>query len=265
MNDDLPDARRVLAIFAHPDDESLTAGGTLKACAEKGFETIIISLTAGEKGSIAQTGLAARETLGAARRAELQAAGKVLGAGIVECLDYPDGELAWLNRPQIENLLSEKIKRWQPEIIITFGEDGLYWHPDHIAVHELTKSALFANVNQNISPALYYATCPDNLMLDLDRELKLRGMTFNAWGIHPAAFGVPPSTITTRLDVREYLDAKIAALNCHRTQFAEDNSFISLPPDLAEKFLGWEYFIKDNRTAATTGDTSDILREIAGK
>ncbi|HEX8249127.1 MAG TPA: PIG-L deacetylase family protein [Pyrinomonadaceae bacterium] len=254
-------ARRVLAIFAHPDDESLVAGGTLKACSEKGLETIIICLTSGELGFIADAGLATRESLGAVRRTELRAAGNKLGAKTVECFNYPDGELAWTNAPEIVKLLGETINNYQPEVIITFGADGLYWHPDHIAVYELTKSVLSSNLNRDFSPAVYYATFPEDLMLALAQELELRGLNFNAWGIEPAAFGAASSTITTRLDVRKHLDAKIAALKCHRTQFDENNSFVSLPPDLAEKFLGWEYFVK----AGARQNKTDILAEIVGK
>jgi LmbE family N-acetylglucosaminyl deacetylase len=252
--------RRVLAVFAHPDDESLVAGGTLRACSEKGLETIIICLTRGELGFISDVDLATRETLGTVRQAELRTAGKKLGAKSVECFNYPDGELAWANTSEIVNLLSEKINDCRPEIIITFGADGLYWHPDHIAVHELTKSALSSNINQDFFPAVYYATFPENLMLELARALNLRGLSFNAWGIDPSAFGVPSSTITTRLDVRKYLDAKVAALKFHQTQFDENNSFVSLPPDLAEKFLGWEYFVKSDGGQNKT----DRLAEIVG-
>lgn len=254
-------AQRILAIFAHPDDECLVTGGTLKACSEKGLETIIISLTRGEKGSIAQSDLATRETLGRIREAELHAAGHKLGAKTVECFDYPDGELAWADKSEIENLLIEKIKFWKPDIVITFGAEGLYWHPDHIAVHELTKASVSSFTNEELSPSLYYATYPEGLMTKLTQELESIGRNFNAWGLKPDAFGVPCSNITTRLDVREYLDVKLAALKCHRTQFAEDNMFISLPRDLAEKFLGWEFFVK----ADSSNTDKDKLAEIVGK
>jgi len=250
----------VLAIFAHPDDESLVAGGAIKACSEKGLEIVIISLTRGEQGSIANSALATRETLGDVRKAELQAAANKLGVKNVECFNYPDGGLSWANTTEIENLLSERIRRWQPNIIITFGADGFYWHPDHIAVHELTKSALYSLRNEDFSPAVYYAAYPTGQMSELAQKLESRGLNFNAWGLKPSAFGVPAGDITTRLDVRAFLNAKLEALNCHRTQFSKDNTFVSLPPDLAEEFLGREYFIRD---VSANGET-DILAEIVG-
>jgi LmbE family N-acetylglucosaminyl deacetylase len=98
-------------------------------------------------------------------------------------------------------------------------------------------------------------------MIELAQELESRGMNFDAWGLKPDAFGVPLSTITTRLDIREYLNTKIDALNCHRTQFARDNVFIALPSDLAEEFLGWEFFVKAN----SSNTDQDKLAEIIGK
>ncbi len=109
---------------------------------ESGFETIVISLTRGEQGSIAHPYLATQETLGTVRESELRAACEKLGVTAVECFDFPDGFLAWTNATEIKNVLSERIKHWQPEIIITFGPEGLYRHPDHIAVHKLIKGCV---------------------------------------------------------------------------------------------------------------------------
>jgi LmbE family N-acetylglucosaminyl deacetylase len=251
----------VLAIFAHPDDESIVTGGTLKACSESGLETIVISLTRGEQGFISHPNLATLETLGIVRESELHAACEKLGVTAVECFDYPDGSLAWVDAKEIENVLSERIEHWQPEIIITFGSEGLYWHPDHIAVHELTKVAVSSLQKEGFSSSIYYATFPEDHMTRLAQRLKSRGLNFSAWGLNPNAFGVPSSTITTCLDVRQFLDAKLGALNCHRTQFAKDNLFASLPRDLTEEFLGWEFFVKAN----TSNKDQDRLAEIMGK
>lgn len=254
-------SKRVLAIFAHPDDESLVAGGTLRACSENGLETVIISLTRGEKGSITRPNLATRETLGLVRESELRAAGKCLGAKMVECFNYPDGELPWTNTSDIKNLLAERIRYWRPDIIITFGAEGLYWHPDHIAVHELTNAALSFVQNDRFSPLVYYATFPEGHITELVSRLESRNLKLDIWGLDPDAFGAPALTITTRLDVRQYLDAKLDALNCHRTQFAGGNLFNSLPRDLAEEFLGWEFFMRAESTQAE----NDVLLEIVNK
>jgi len=253
--------QRVLGIFAHPDDESLIAGGTLKACAEKGIETIIICLTKGEKGSIAHPDLTTPENLGKMREAELLAAGNKLGVKTVECFDYPDGELALTDAKEIETVLVERIKYWMPDIIITFGPEGLYWHPDHIAAHELTNAAVSSVWKDGFYPWVYYATFPEGHITELVHRLELQNLKLDAWGLDPNAFGAPRSTITTRLDVRPFLAAKLEALNCHQTQFAKDNLFTSLPRDLAEEFLGWEFFVK----ADSSNTDKDKLAEIVGK
>ncbi len=95
--------------------------------------------------------------------------------------------------------------------------------------------------NEKFSPWFYYATFPDNHITDLAQRLESRGLNFNAWGLNLDGFGVPSSTITTHLDVRRYLDTKLDALNCYRTQMAEDNLFASLPRDLAEEFFGGNF------------------------
>src|SRR6058998_3196349 len=86
-------AERVLAVFAHPDDESIVAGGTLAACAAAGAEVLVLCATRGEQGPIADTEIASRATLGAVRERELYAACYALGARGVECLKFSDGEL----------------------------------------------------------------------------------------------------------------------------------------------------------------------------
>lgn len=257
MGVDTP-SKHVLTVFAHPDDESLVAGGTLAACAAAGAEVVIISLTSGEQGVIAEPNLASRETLGSVRQAELHAAGNILGAREIECLSYPDGSLRWEDETEIVETLVGRIKRWRPEIVITFGPEGLYWHPDHIATHRLTEKAVASLRRENISPWVYYATWPEGHVRRLAQIMASRKFSFNTWGLSPDAFGAPPSTITTRLDVRHYLDTKLAALGCHRTQLTGDNLFRAMPRDLAEEFLGWEFFVR--AYPAETG--SDRLKEL---
>lgn len=251
-------SKSVLSIFAHPDDESLVAGGTLAGCAAAGADVAIISLTRGENGPIANPDLVSRETLGVMRESELRAAGNILGAVSAECLSYPDGALYWEDEAEIVGLLAAKIKEFQPEIVITFGPEGLYWHPDHIAAHRLTKMATELLRKKDISPWVYYATWPEGHVRRLTQIMASRKFSFNTWGLSPDAFGAPPSTITTRLDVRHYLDTKLAALGCHRTQLTGDNLFRAMPRDLAEEFLGREFFVRTY--PAETGP--DRLKEL---
>src|SRR3954453_15734972 len=84
---------RILGVFAHPDDETLCAGGTLAKYASAGADVRVVSLTKGGAGQIRDAGVATRATLTAVREKEFHAAGKQLGVTETRCLDYPDGEL----------------------------------------------------------------------------------------------------------------------------------------------------------------------------
>lgn len=233
---------RLLAIFAHPDDETLLIGGTLAACAAAGVQTMIVCATRGEQGPIAAPGLATRKTLGAVREAELRKAARVLGGAVVECLGYPDGELGSINTRGLQRELGDHMRNWQPHAVITFGPEGLYWHPDHVAIHRCTLGAWRSLARDGIKPQLFYASLPKGWVRQLVAQMGTRGLPANLWGLRPDDFGVPGETITTILDVRLYVRQKLNALRCHRTQLASDHLFSRLPPDLAREYLGREYF-----------------------
>jgi N-acetyl-1-D-myo-inositol-2-amino-2-deoxy-alpha-D-glucopyranoside deacetylase len=233
----------VLAIFAHPDDESLVAGGTLAACVAAGLDVFLICATRGEQGTIASPDLATPRTLGAVREAELRTAATTLGLCEVEFLGYPDGELARVDAPEIESALADRIRYFQPEAIITFGPDGLYGHRDHIAVHHFSLAALDA-VEDALCTWLYYATWPEGQMQTLVAAAAERGLPTEIWGLRPEDFGVSSSSITTAVDVSSFLAPKLEALRGHHSQVGPDHLLFGLPNDLTQEFLGTEYFIR---------------------
>lgn len=235
----------VLAVFAHPDDESLLAGGTLAACAAAGRSVTIVSLTRGELGPIADASVS-RERLGEVREAELQAAAAELGAREARCLHHPDGELA--DADGVVNELVALIDETGPEVVIGFGPEGLYWHEDHLAAHRFVREALAARPG----PQLYEATWPEGRMAELAAEMGRRGLASDLWGIEPEAFGAPPESIASVLDVSAFVDSKLRALRSHRTQLAPGHLLAELPDDLARRFLGTEYFCRP-------GDGDDVL------
>ena len=144
---------RLLACFAHPDDEAFPVGGALAAHAARGVQIRLITATRGEEGEIRQAGSATRDTLGAVRRVELARAARILGLQDHVVLHYRDSGMAGTppnEHPQafvnavaevvIERLV-EEIRRFRPQVVLTFDPAGLYGHPDHIAIHEYTKEA----------------------------------------------------------------------------------------------------------------------------
>jgi LmbE family N-acetylglucosaminyl deacetylase len=244
-------AGNLLAIFAHPDDESLVAGGTLAACVTAGVAVRIISVTHGEQGPIAHPGLATRTSLGAVRAGELRAAADALGVGAVECLDYPDGALRWSDPDRLRDDLAGRIRAGRPDAVITFGPEGLYWHRDHIAVHRATMAALETLAGDGYAPWVYHATWPHGLAESLVSAVAGRSHPADLWGLSPGDFGVPADTITTVVDVRPFLAAKLRALRSHRTQLQPAHLLLALPDDLAREYLGREYFVRSRpRNAA---------------
>jgi LmbE family N-acetylglucosaminyl deacetylase len=159
--------RRILGVFAHPDDEVFCAGGTLARYTAAGAEAMVLSATRGEAGQIRDAALATRRTLGQVREAELRQACACLGVEHVRCLDHTDGSLAGADRAALVGEIAGTIADFAPQVVLTFGFDGLYGHPDHIAISEATTAA----VQQLAAPdlRLFHSHLPRSRMLLLDR------------------------------------------------------------------------------------------------
>lgn len=132
---------RILAVFAHPDDEVFCAGGTLARHAARGAEVMVVSATQGEAGQIHDARLATRRTLGPVRAQELQLSCQQLGVQQAVCLDYGDGALQDNDPLPLTKHLTHVIRSFRPDVVITFGPDGAYGHPDHVTISELTTKA----------------------------------------------------------------------------------------------------------------------------
>jgi LmbE family N-acetylglucosaminyl deacetylase len=173
---------RLLGVFAHPDDEVFCVGGTLAQWAEAGCETMIISATRGEAGQIQDARAASRRTLGAVREQELRAACARLGVQRVECLDYGDGTLAEVDGETLAGQVATSIRDFQPDVVVTFGPDGGYGHPDHIAISEATTRACqLVACEDGWAPQLYYSVFPrqhGSLCHRLAQWLTTRGTPF---------------------------------------------------------------------------------------
>jgi N-acetyl-1-D-myo-inositol-2-amino-2-deoxy-alpha-D-glucopyranoside deacetylase len=230
----------VLGLFSHPDDESILAGGTLAACARAGLEVGVVSLTRGEAGESADPELATPEDLASARPRELEQAGRALGVSWTECLDFPDGSLGEVPAAELTEAVAQRIGEHRPEAVITFAPDGLYWHPDHLATHRVTLEAV-AGAGP---PRLYGATWPAGLAERIASELEARGLGAELWGLEPAAFGAEEETITTVLDIRRFLAAKLEAVRRHRSQLSDQHLLATIPDEVALRLLGREYFVR---------------------
>ena len=235
--------RTILAVFAHPDDESLACGGTLARLADAGVHVALLCASRGERGSVSDPELVANDDLGSVRGRELQAAADVLGVREVILLDHADGDLRWIDAPQFDREIVQAIERLRPDGVITFAEDGLYWHLDHIGIHERTWDAV-ESLGDN-APPLYFVTIPKGVMREVVGAAMTRGALpsdSRFWGIEPDAFGAAAPPAAFVVDVRDWVPRKLAALRCHRTQMGTNNPFAWIDDGDARKVLGLEYF-----------------------
>ena len=235
--------RTILAVLAHPDDESLACGGTLARAADEGATVVLLCASRGERGSISDRSLVPDGDLARVRARELGEAAAILGLSEVTILDHPDGDLRWANVPILHEEILMMIRRCRPDAIITFGEDGLYWHLDHIGVHERTFTAVKSLGDD--APPLYYVTMPKGIMREIvDAAHRAGGAPPDSsfWGIEPDAFGDAAQPPTFVVDVRAWVPRKLAALRCHRTQMGRDNPIAWIDEETARQWLGAEYF-----------------------
>lgn len=216
--------RTLLGVFAHPDDESVTCGGLLALCAAQGARVAVLCLTRGEAGpSSAPDGRA----LGTRRADELRSAAATLGISDVELLGHPDGMLPWVEADALERDIRATVLRLRPDVVVTFGADGLYWHPDHIAVHERV-TAVVEGLGAD-APALYCATVPPGAMQAVfdracaradqaggSRPVRILGID------QPGAFGAHAAAPTLIVDAGAHATRKLDALRAHASQLVED-------------------------------------------
>jgi LmbE family N-acetylglucosaminyl deacetylase len=218
-----PDAPTILGVFAHPDDESIACGGLVARAAALGARVVVVSLTRGEAGPGESAGAAA---LGAARATEMSAAARVLGAEAAVVLDHADGMLPWLDHAVLERDIRQLVETHAADVVVTFDRDGLYWHPDHIAVHERVTAVVTAL--GPAAPALFYVSMAPGQM----RAVAARaGGADVVPGLHdPDAFGAgaPPPTLV--IDAGPLAARKLAAIRCHASQFAT-SAFAALTAD----------------------------------
>jgi len=246
----------LLAVFAHPDDESLACGGVLAWCEAVGIRTSLLCLTHGEHGGQTTT----RE-LAATRAQELRRAAAILGIDDVTVLAHEDGMMPWTDATRLDQDILDAVERTAADVVITFDEDGLYWHPDHVAVHERTTAAVLSAPEPR--PALYYVTLPPGSMRAVvDHAAALAAAQTppkppptHILGIADAdAFGSNAPAPTLVLDTGHFARQKLMALHCHRSQLGERDALTLMTSDAAPSLLGIEHYRR-----AETGPLTDTF------
>jgi LmbE family N-acetylglucosaminyl deacetylase len=133
---------RAIGIFAHPDDEVFCAGGAFRQWSGQGTHVTVVSATRGEAGQIRDADVATRATLRSVREGELRAACASLGVQDVRVLDHADGHVSECDPTVLAKELAALVHDVEADVVVTFGPDGAYGHPDHVAIGEATRRAV---------------------------------------------------------------------------------------------------------------------------
>lgn len=233
--------RTILVVLAHPDDESLACGGTLARLADEGARVVLLCASRGERGS--ESGPVRDDALADDRARELAGAAAVLGIGDVLLFDHPDGDLRWAHVAELHAQIALAIRHYAPDAVITFAEDGLYWHLDHIAVHERTTTVVRSLGAE--APALYYVTMPGGVMRAIADAATARGWKPPAagfWSLTPDAFGDAAKPPTIVVPVQDWVHRKLEGIRRHRSQMGMGHPFATIDEGEARRWLGVEHF-----------------------
>jgi LmbE family N-acetylglucosaminyl deacetylase len=248
-----------MAVLAHPDDESLGVGGTLAKYAAEGVETVLVTSTLGQRGRYRghppghelHPGVAA---LAAIREAELRAAAAVLGVGELILLGYGDQELDRADPREALGRIAQAIRRARPHVIVTFGPDGAYGHPDHVAISQLTTAGIVAAADTSFAAGhgptlephavskLYYLAMPEHAWAAYQAAFKRLVSVVD--GVARRAVPWPDWAVTTVIDTRGAWEVVWRAVSCHESQVAGYARLKELSPEHHEALWGRQSFYR---------------------
>ena len=249
-----------MCVFAHPDDESLGTGGTLARYAAEGVETSLITATRGERGRFGDAGeRPGAEVVGRTREGELRAAAEILGVRDITMLGYPDGALDSVDPIAAQETIASHFCRVKPHVVITFGPDGAYGHPDHVAISQLTTAAVVraATMGHQVSK-LYYIAWSAATWAAYQGALKTLSVKVD--GIERRTVPAPDWAITTRIDASAVWQTVWNAVQCHRTQISVYRHLYELTPDRHRALWGVQEFYRAfSRVNGGRAHESDLL------
>ena len=216
-------ARGLGAVFAHPDDETFSIGGSLARYAAEGVACHLYVATDGNAGKSSAVAVSGPAELGLVRRQELHAAARALGVASVQAGGHPDGALASVPEATLLGEIVSFLREHRPEVVVTFGPEGApNGHPDHRTIGGLARQAFDLAARAD--------AFPDQLAAGGEPHAARR-LYYVTFGPFPegsrakVARGLPA---TARLDVRQWLPAKRAAFEAHRSQHVHRAAFESL-------------------------------------
>lgn len=244
--------RTLMAILAHPDDESLGFGGTLVKYATEQADTHLICATRGERGRFFDnTNRPSLEEVGRVREKELAEAAGVLGLHSVNHLDYLDGDLDRADPAEAIPRIVGHIRRLKPRVVLTFPADGAYGHPDHIAISQLAGAACVAAADQTYAPEageahrvdkLYWIAWPKEQWDAYQAAFKK--LTTTVDGVERQAAPWPEWAFTSVIDTRDHWRTVWEAIQCHKTQLAIYEKLDSLSEEQHHVLWGKQLFYR---------------------
>ena len=243
---------RLMHILAHPDDESLATGGVLAKYAAEGVETFLVTATRGEHGWWgSDEDYPGPQALGHIREGELRAAANVLGLREVILLDYLDGELDQADTMEVIAKLVAQIRRIQPDVVVTFDPNGVYGHPDHIAISQLATAAIVAAADNAYADSgqpshrvskLYYRTVTAGELASY--QAAFGDLVMNIDGQERRGQGWPEWANTTLIDTGEYWPQVWRAVACHCSQLPGYQKLQDLPAGHHRNLWGRQTFYR---------------------
>lgn len=278
--------RCLLAIHAHPDDESSKGAGTMARYADEGVRVVLVCATGGEEGEILnprmdQPGIL--ERMHELRMAELRTACDILGVEKVYELGYRDSGMpgtesnehpdAFCKAEADEAVrrLVEIIRQERPEVVLSYDESRGYEHPDHVRVHEWGTRAFkeagdpakFPEAGDAWQPAklYYFATFTKQRFTLLNDAAITAGMEspFGGWLEKWDETGFSEPEVTTKVDVGEYIDLRTKALLAHATQIDPDSFWFAVPDEIQKEVYPWEDYTRVSSTVDSAIPEEDLF------
>ena len=254
--------KRLLGIFAHPDDEGSMSGAILQYSIT-GVETGLVCATRGEVGEIADPALATPENLGEVREGEMRAAAEMLGVRNLWFLGYRDSGMAGTAENQDPRAFNQAsaaevvgklvgiIRQFRPQVMVTFDESGGYGHPDHIAIYRHTTSAFYAAADAVQYPEhgpahmvskLYYTAFPRSIIREMGEWMKSQNYEGSFSNLDPEQLGIPDEQISVWLNVERWQETKARSWSMHRTQMNSNIAMAQLPQEIQRRWRSHEYY-----------------------
>lgn len=245
----------MLVVLAHPDDESMGTGGIILRHTRPGIEVHLICATRGERGWAGGTP-GDPDELARIRTAEMESAATALGLTAYELWDYPDGGVGGADQDEITQRIGERILSLAPAVVVGWGPDGAYGHPDHIAMGRCTDAAVAA-IPEPDRPALYHMAVDAQLADFYRAAIELNGEDGSTL----------PLIVVDHVDIvleltPEEVQMKLRAIDCHKSQLETWRIEIRNHPHLLQQGYGREPYIALSQNAPALSDAG-LLGEFA--